>query len=231
MFYHNIHSLISDYSLDDRVKSRIGESEIYFPPYSKEELFEILQDRTSSTSMKIDSDVLEECANVCSQEHGDCRRALQLLCEADNLSNGSITIDDVHKAIKTFEVNKTEFAIKHATVQQKLVLLSLAELSLDTKTSTTRAIYENYCMLKTDVKKLAYRRVHDVLVELCRLRIIQQNTKSRGRYGYAAEYSLLVDPDLVGWLIDSNWWCKMLDDKAKLEKAVKKKQRDLSHLH
>jgi archaeal cell division control protein 6 len=217
---------IYDYSLDDRVTSRTGESEIYFPPYSKDELLEILQDRAGN--LKTDSSVLEECARICSQEHGDCRRALQLLCKADSLSNGScITKDNLHKASKALEVDKTNLAITHATVHQKLALLSLAELSLYEKTSTTSAIHVKYCSLHTDVTKLTYRRMHDVLVELCRMRVIERNARSNGRYGYAAEYSLLIDPEIVGWLVDFKWWCGMLEEKSRLEKAVKKKQKEL----
>lgn len=38
-------NVLSDYDLDDRIRSRIGNSEIFFKPYSNDEMLKILQQR------------------------------------------------------------------------------------------------------------------------------------------------------------------------------------------
>ena len=72
--------VLSDYDLDDRIRSRIGNSEIFFKPYSKEEMLQILRQRAEEAfGKKIDEKVLEQCARVSFLEHGDARRAVDLL--------------------------------------------------------------------------------------------------------------------------------------------------------
>jgi len=72
--------ILGNYDLDDRVKSRIGSSEVYFEPYSKDEVLKILQEvSTKALITKPDQNVLERCANLSSAEHGDARRAIDLL--------------------------------------------------------------------------------------------------------------------------------------------------------
>lgn len=38
-------NIMSDYEIDDRVRSRIGSSEVFFNAYSKQDVLEILKDR------------------------------------------------------------------------------------------------------------------------------------------------------------------------------------------
>ena len=93
---------LSEYSLDDRVKSRMGNSDIFFEPYLKEDVFHILYDRTKKAfARKISDDVLQHCVKLSSDDHGDARRALDLLRTAGELSDGKkLTKEDVEKAAK-----------------------------------------------------------------------------------------------------------------------------------
>jgi len=82
---------LQEYDLDDRVKSRMGSSDIHFMPYSEDDVFGILHDRAKKAfKIKIDGDVLKYCAKLSSSDHGDARRALDLLRTAGEICDDKI---------------------------------------------------------------------------------------------------------------------------------------------
>ncbi|MFB6197001.1 MAG: Cdc6/Cdc18 family protein, partial [Halobacteriaceae archaeon] len=74
--------------LDPRVKSSLGEEEIVFPPYDANQLRDILQHRSDIAFKEgaFTDDVIPLCAAFAAQEHGDARRALDLLRTAGELA-------------------------------------------------------------------------------------------------------------------------------------------------
>ena len=90
---------LHDYPLEERVRSRLDESEIYFPPYKGRDVLEILRKRAEKAfDDNVDEKVLYECAFLSSRESGDCRHALQLLRKAGEVANGLISVSDVRRA-------------------------------------------------------------------------------------------------------------------------------------
>ncbi|MDX1745696.1 MAG: orc1/cdc6 family replication initiation protein, partial [Halobacteriales archaeon] len=86
--------------LDPRVKSSLGEEEIVFPPYDANQLRDILQHR-AEVAFKADvlsEDVIPLCAAFAAQEHGDARRALDLLRTAGELAerDRTDTVEENH---------------------------------------------------------------------------------------------------------------------------------------
>src|SRR5918998_1990021 len=80
-------NVMSDYEIEDRVRSRIGTSEVFFEPYAQQAVLAILKDRaTRAFSGSVDSDILQYCADQSSQEHGDARRAIDLLRVAGDIA-------------------------------------------------------------------------------------------------------------------------------------------------
>jgi len=68
--------------LDPRVRSSLSEEEIVFPPYNAVQLQEILRKRAKEVFREgviRDEDVITKCAAFAAREHGDARRALDLL--------------------------------------------------------------------------------------------------------------------------------------------------------
>lgn len=67
--------------LDPRVRSSLGEEEIIFPPYNAEQLKDILYERTAKAfnDGTLDDAVIPLCSAFAASEHGDARRALDLL--------------------------------------------------------------------------------------------------------------------------------------------------------
>ena len=75
-------------TLDPRVKSSLSEEELIFPPYNALQLQDILRTRASIafTPDALQVGVIEKCAALAAQEHGDARRALDLLRVAGELA-------------------------------------------------------------------------------------------------------------------------------------------------
>ncbi|MCK5062931.1 MAG: AAA family ATPase, partial [Candidatus Aenigmarchaeota archaeon] len=75
-------------NMDARVKSSLSDEELIFPPYNALQLKDILLERSSiSFSENVIMDgVIQKCAALAAQEHGDARRALNLLRVAGELA-------------------------------------------------------------------------------------------------------------------------------------------------
>ena len=67
--------------LDPRVRSRLGQLDVIFNPYDAQQLQDILRERTKIALHDgvIGDGVIEMCAALAAQEHGDARCALDLL--------------------------------------------------------------------------------------------------------------------------------------------------------
>ncbi len=182
--------------LDPRVKSRLGEEKMVFPPYNAEQLRDILNQRATLAFYPnvMDPAVPPLCSALAAQEHGDARRALDLLRVAAEIAerNGDDKITDAHiyKAKNKLELDCVTEAIRTLPTQSKLVLMSiiLNEEREDGKL-TTGDVYETYKILSqmVGVTVLTQRRVTDLISELDMLGIIHARVKSFGRGGRTKE--------------------------------------------
>ena len=102
--------ILFEFDLDDRVVSRIGSSEIYFNSYSKDNILKIIRNRTKkSFSKPINDEILKYCAKISSEEHGDARRAINLLRTSGEISGNDkkeISKQHVDDAIKQLQKNQ-----------------------------------------------------------------------------------------------------------------------------
>ncbi len=192
--------------LDPRVRSSLGEVELVFPPYNAVQLEDILT-RRAKIAFKpgaIDKSVISLCAALAAREHGDARRALDLLRVAGEIAEreGSekVLIEHVYKALREIEVDRASEVISTMPLHSKLVLLAILNL---TKTSngktTTGEVYTHYKSLcsKIGIESVTQRRVSDILSELDMTGIITARVISRGRYGKTRVISLAVPEDVV----------------------------------
>lgn len=220
-----------DYNLDDRVKSRMGNSEVFFDPYSEDNVLSILKDRAKKAFvLPPKDDVLLLCSKLSADSHGDARRAIDLLRTAGECSNGKeITADNVKTAYSIFQRDRLDSIVKHASQHQRNIIGAVCVnlLNLSGNSTTTSEIYEKYCKMVGKVESLSYRRVVDLLVELVNTGLLSSRTISRGRKGYGTEYILLMPLDLVGLAVDESWWQKQLENKKTDEilEELKKKLR------
>ncbi|RLF50925.1 MAG: cell division control protein Cdc6, partial [Thermoplasmata archaeon] len=183
--------------LDPRVKSSLGEENMIFPPYDAGELQDILNQRVEIALKPgcIEEDVVPLCSALAAQEHGDARRALDLLRMAAELAERSkarkITRKHVRLAQNKIEIDRIIEVVRTLPTQSKLILLAvLLKEKHNKKTGTAGAvttgevyeIYKDLCK-KTRTDSLTQRRVADLISELDMLGIITARVISKGRYG------------------------------------------------
>jgi cell division control protein 6 len=207
--------------LDPRVRSSLSEEKMVFPPYNAEQLRDILSQRAA---IAFDENVLEPsviplCAALAAQEHGDARRALDLLRVAAELADrhlqSVVTESEVVKAKNKIELDCVTEAVRTLPLQSKLVLMGIVmnEEKGNAKL-TTGDLYETYKELCqcTSVAILTQRRVTDLISELDMLGLIHARVKSFGRGGRTKEIELSVpsseakgilqDDEILGQLKD-----------------------------
>lgn len=218
---------MQEYDLDDRVKSRMGSSEIHFAPYSKVDVLGILKDRAKKAfKISISEDILNYCAQLASSDHGDARRALDLLRVAGELCNGNLKKEDVEKAHKTIQKDRVEEIVTNSSYHMRCVVAAVVSLAITGNDSwcATSDVFKKYSDIVSHKESpLKYRRISDLLVELENTGILVSRAYSRGRNGYGKEYKLKMDPSLIGPSVNQEWWDGLINDqkrKIKLKEDI-----------
>src|SRR3989344_4893217 len=187
-------------NLDPRVKSSLSEEELVFPPYNAIQLQDILKERAKHAFRKdiIEEGVIEKCAAYAAREHGDARRALELLRVAGELAErdnqNKLSIKYIDEAENKIERDRVLDIIKTQPKQQQLTTFSILEFYDQGKKIFTGEIYEYYIDLckKVGLKPLTQRRISDIIAELDMLGIINSKVISKGRYGRTREIQLNI---------------------------------------
>jgi cell division control protein 6 len=182
--------------LDPRVKSRLSDEKMVFPPYNANELRDILQQRSKLAfdNGVIDDGVISLCAALAAQEHGDARRALDLLRVAAELversGNDKITEHHVRKSKNKIELDCVLEATRSLPTQSKLVLMGvILNEERGSARLTTGDVFSAYKELakKAGASVLTQRRVTDLISELDMLGLVNARVKSFGRGGRTKE--------------------------------------------
>ena len=122
--------------LDSRTLSTLYERELAFPPYNSNELAAIIKDRAEKGFKQgvIAQEVLGLVAAISAKESGDARLALKVLSRAGEIAEehgkSKISDDEVNEAQKDAEEQVAYEVISTLPEHQKLVLYSIALLSL-----------------------------------------------------------------------------------------------------
>jgi cell division control protein 6 len=182
--------------LDPRVLSSLSEEEIVFPPYNAPQLVDILAQRSDAAFIPgvISDGVIPLCAALAAQEHGDARRALDLLRIsgelADRDDSGKVTEEHVKQAQAKMETDSMIECISTLPTQSKLILYSMLILeqlgqNIFTSGEVSRIYQDIAPTIELDV--LTHRRITDLISELNMLGVINTRVVSRGRYGRTKE--------------------------------------------
>jgi len=192
-------------NLDPRVKSSLSEEELVFPPYNALQIKDILSQRAESAFRAgiIGSGVIEKCSAYAAREHGDARRALELLRVAGEIAERNneqnVMLKHVDLAEEKIERECIIDIVKTQPKQFQLVLHAVMLLAEDQKNSLFTGevydLYKQFCT-KTRLRPLTQRRVSDVIAELDMLGIINAKVVSKGRYGRTREISLATPPSI-----------------------------------
>lgn len=187
--------------LDPRVRSSLSEEEIYFEPYTVDELKGILKERTREGFHE--NAVKEAAINLCSAlagaEHGDARRAVDLLRVAGELAEreGAGAVDEKHirMAEKKIEQDTASEALRSLAAHEKVIICSV----MMSEKGSTGDVFDKYRELckKLSLEPVTQRRVGMIISNLDTLGLISAPVINKGRYGRTKRISLAVQPSVV----------------------------------
>jgi len=196
-------------NIDPRVRSSLGEEEFVFPPYNAIQLQDILNERCKDAFKEgaISEGVVAKCAAYAAREHGDARRALDLLRIAGELSEreGKKMVSEKYIDLANLKIEKDKILdiVESEPKQFQLVLYSILQLTKALKSGKVEKFYTgdvyNYYQglcdrTKTDI--LTQRRISDILAEIDMLGLINAKIISKGRHGRTREIKLSIPSNL-----------------------------------
>ena len=209
--------------LDPRVLSSLSEEELVFKPYEAPEITDILVERAELAfqDKTLSEGVINMIAAIAAQEHGDARRAIDLLRVSAEIAEreGTEKINQAHvkKAQGAIERNTITEVISTLPLQSKMVILSiyvLESITDNSETVSTGDVYEEYTRIckELGMDSLTQRRVGDLINELDALGIISARVVSRGRHGRTKEIRFSIPKSLLELTIKED---KMISGKMK----------------
>jgi len=200
--------------LDPRVTSRLSQEDLVFHPYGAPEIQDILSERVTTGLREgvIEEGVLELCSALAAQEHGDARRALDLLRisvqKAEQRAQSNVDRRHVRLAQSQLEYDQVTPVLKTLPLHQKLLVLAI-KLNEDNgmrniSTGETYRTYSEACM-KISVEPLTPRRISSLLNELDTLGLIMARNVSKGRGGRSKQVNSAIPKgvDAISTMSDS----------------------------
>jgi archaeal cell division control protein 6 len=194
-------------NLDPRVKSSLSEEEIVFPSYNALQIQDILKKRCCEAIKEgvIEDGVIAKTAAYAAREHGDARRALELIRVAVEIAERKgqtkITLKELDESEEKIEKDRVIDIITTQPKQFQIVLYSILLIGERNKsndpifTGDIYTLYKDLC-LKTNLRPLTQRRVSDVISEFDLLGIINAKVISKGRYGRTREVTIVTNETL-----------------------------------
>jgi archaeal cell division control protein 6 len=186
--------------LDARVRSRLNEEKIVFPPYDASQLEDILKDRANAVFRPgvLDQGVIQRCAAYAALENGDARRALGLLRLAAEMAERDrakrITPEHVVKAKSRLEQDIIAECCRTLPSHCKVLMYAILQLFERRREGLqTGDVYAAYARLaqRLGLSPLHARSISNYLSELENLGLIRATIVSRGRGGRTRE--IVVD--------------------------------------
>jgi archaeal cell division control protein 6 len=209
--------------LDPRVFSSLSEEELVFRPYDAGEIRNILFERSKLSFQEgaLSEAALSICSALAAAEHGDARRALDLLRVAGEVAERQsakcVTEEHVRQAEKHIEHNRVIEALNNLTLQTKLVLLSVYHLSKSS--ATTGEIYDIYNDLcgELGTGQLTQRRLGSLINELDSMGLVNAKVISMGRYGRTKKIRLEISRSIIrDVFVSDNRFGRLIDYTPKI---------------
>jgi cell division control protein 6 len=194
--------------LDPRVRSSLSEEEILFPPYNALQIQDILIQRADLAFKEgvLQEGVISKCAAFAAKEHGDARRALDLLRIAGELAerddSKKIALRYIDEANEKIERDKILDTILSTPKQFQVVLGAIIYLLENQKGSNpifTGEVYDFYQQLciKNKLEVLTQRRVGEIIQEFDMSGIINVRVISKGRGGRMREIKMAISKEII----------------------------------
>lgn len=193
-------------TLDPRVLSTLGEEEMVFKPYTAHQIREIIEMRLDKAFRPgvFPEAALNLCSALAAAEHGDARRALDLVRVAGEIAERrtSTVITEAHirEAQRKIEQDRVYEVLGSLPLHSKIILCAVHNASKKGGRSLTTGglldIYKRLCQ-GFQLEPLTHRRVSGLLSELDMLGIINTSITNLGRYGRTKKIDLNVPPEVL----------------------------------
>ena len=187
--------------LDPRVSSRLSQEDVVFHPYGAQEIQDILLERVKMglKNNSLEVGVIPLCSALAAQEHGDARRALDLLRisvqKAEQRAQNKVDPKHVRLAQSQLEHDQVTPVLRTLPLHQKLVLFCIIineENGLrNISTGEIVRTYSEACM-KINIEALTPRRISTLLNELDTLGLIMARNVSKGRGGRSKQVNSAI---------------------------------------
>lgn len=178
--------------IETRTQSSFGKKLIFFPPYNKEELLEILKDRVKYSFYPnvVDDEVLKEISEIESKRRGDAREAIELLEYVGKIAiakkSKKIMVEYVKEADGKMEMDTIVNTLSGLTLNQKILYLSI----IKKKDGILEEIYNEYKNLcgKNGEEFLTERRVRGIVDDFINMGLVQSQRKKSKKTGRQANF-------------------------------------------
>ena len=190
-------------SLDPRVKSCLKMREMIFQPYDAESLRKILDIRVSKAMRadRIENGVIAKIAAMASQQHGDARKAVNLLRRSADLAEEQrqpISLDIVSRAYEEIERDKYADMVRESPKQLQAALYAALTGKVkgrSLQTGDAYLVYERFCG-EAGLRPVTQRAFSDLICELDMYGLLRAKTVSRGRYGRSKDIRVALPPKI-----------------------------------
>ena len=200
--------------LDPRVKSRLGEESLIFSPYNAIQIEDILKQRSQVAFKKnsIDPLVLSFCSSRAAQEHGDARKALDLLRISAEMAEREgeelVTIEFVKKAQNVMEQDLIRNLVSTLPIQHKATFASIILNKGNKKKvqQTTGEVYGTYSLVceEFNLDRLTQRRIGHIIAELDMQGLITAKIISLGRQGRTKYINLAIGNRQINSILEDD---------------------------
>ena len=182
--------------LDVRVTSVFSPTEVYFPPYSHDETFQILKERVMQGLYPgVLSEALLEVVVDHTLRTGDMRVGIDMIkratMNAEKDAKREISQEHIHEAYKISRFLHLKYSVLSLRREEKELLKILIELSQSDEQLTSGEVY----LIVKKKLKLGYTVYYEALRKLDNLRLI--NLQFRDGRGRTRLINLRYDPDKI----------------------------------
>ena len=188
--------------LDPRVISSLGEEEIVFTNYNVEQLTKILEERIREAFIpnSVEESALNLCAAIAAKQHGDARRAIELIRVAGDIAerqqSPKVIVKHIKEALQKIDVDKEETALESYPLHEKLVMVAIMKAGGSSSTGEIYSFYKGLC--KTiGQDELTQRRITQILNEIEMSGMISGRLIHQGIHGNTKKYKLEIKPEMI----------------------------------
>jgi cell division control protein 6 len=202
--------------LDSRAESSFNPIDIIFHDYREEQLVQILERRRDAFyDGVLKDDVISVSSELAAQDHGDARKAIELVREAGKLAakkdKGRVSVQDVHEAQDHAERERALAQMPGLSINKQASLYATIRVTLhdgrDLESVPSPVAFDVYKVVSEalDVEPKSRDSFLRYMNELETYGFVRSTTTGRGRgRGSHKEFEVIHDPTVVKSTLESD---------------------------